>query len=102
MKTKVSCILILVVMFGVLFSVGIVIVNALDKSFESMAVDGFVVADKKVEDVTRNYMLFESKIGTVYLLFDDVGRYASVSQATFEAFDVGDFYPNTEPQILIG
>lgn len=86
----------------VLVTVGIVVVNVTAEQFNTFAVGPFIVADKQVSDVTRNYGLFEVKIGTVYLLYDCDGRYASVCQATFDYYMVGDLYPNTEGHIMIG
>ncbi len=86
----------------VLFGVGIIIVNATAEQIGKLATDSFVVAEKQVVDVTRNYFFFEVKIGTVFLLIDGEGHYASVCQATYDYYKVGDLYPNTEPQIMIG
>jgi hypothetical protein len=86
----------------ILIGVGIVVVNATAEQFNKFADGPFVVDHKEVVDVTRNYVLFEANIGTVYLLYNSEGQYASISEATYNYYSNGDLYPNTEPQIMIG
>lgn len=43
----------------VLFGVGIIIVNATAEQIGKLATDSFVVAEKQVVDVTRNYFFFD-------------------------------------------
>jgi hypothetical protein len=86
----------------VVFGVGIIVVNAVAEQFSSFAEGAFVIVDKQMVDVTRNYYFFEFKIGTVYLLYNLEGQSVSISEATYEYYSIGDFYPNTEPHRMIG
>lgn len=86
----------------VCLGVSIVMVDAMSEQFDKFAKGPFTIANKEVVDVTRNYGLFEVKIGTVYLLYNSGGQYASINQATYNYYGIGDLYPNTEPQIMIG
>lgn len=81
--------------------VSVVVVNAMAEQLDDFAEGPFIITNKEVVDVTRNCLFFDFKIGTVYLLYNSEGQYASISEATYNYYSVGDLYPNAEPQIFL-